>query len=120
MNFPLPMLMFFESLVIIFIILCFVSAGLVAIIIRKVQKKVFFIGTSFFFVLFGISRIFYFIYDFVLLNNDIIWQFAAAIGIIAVICMLFVIEKSLVPGTKFIFTGISTVILRMRKKKEKN
>ena len=109
----MEMIILYESLVIIFMCTCFGGALFIFLNIkrRNIEIKTFYISMAFFALVFGIARIFYYIFDFILIGDPIIWNIAAIIDIASIIFLLFAVEKSAVPSTKFVFTILASILL---------
>jgi len=108
------MLILYQTLVIIFILTCFIGSGFIFALLKirkEMEIKTFYVSAGFFAAFFGISRIYYYSFDFIYVGDLVTWKIAAVIGIISIIFLLFAVEKTVVPGTKFVFTIIGTVIL---------
>lgn len=107
------MLILYMVLSILVITAFFVGGGVVLSLVRKTEVKQFFIAFGAFFAVFGVSRIFYHINDFV--NSDVIyWWIAQVLGLMSAVLILFALEVRL-KKTKFIFTmiGVTAVILML-------
>ena len=104
------MMIFYGILVIVVITMTFTGAGIVLWIMKDTEAKAFFTAFSIFLILFGISRIFYYIHDF-FNPNVLYWQIAAIIGMISASCVLFAIEVKVFRKSKFLFTIISIVAI---------
>ena len=103
----------YEILVIIYVIASIISSAIIFYQIRTIEagKSIFYlIGTGSFVILWGISRIFYFYYDFIYVGDLFFWKIAAVIGLVSITWLFFAIEKTVVPKTKFAFTIISIII----------
>ena len=107
------MIIIYELLVIFFICTCFGGASFIILNIqrRNIEVKTFYVSMALFALVFGIARIFYYIYDFILIGDVIIWNIAAIIDIASIIFLLFAVEKSVVPSTKFVFTILAMILL---------
>ena len=102
-------MLFYEILVIIVIVLCFLCSIPTLMRIKKTERKNFYLAWGIFYILFGVSRLFYFIQDFI--NQDIIfWRIAAIVGTLSLASVFYSIEKYHLTRSRFAFTTTTIVI----------
>lgn len=106
------MIYFLITLAISIIILYFTGAVFIFYKTQFIEAKWYFIGFGIFFLLFGMTRIFFLIND-LIYPNEFIWFIGSVLGVTSVIGVLFAIEKQIITQTRFALTitAIITIIL---------
>ncbi|MFX0136345.1 MAG: hypothetical protein ACFFDN_22075 [Candidatus Hodarchaeota archaeon] len=102
----------YEIFYIIIIITYFFVPLNILLKINKTKKRIFLLAVSVFFVINGILRIFYYIWNFINPDN-IFWIIGATLGVAGTIPLIFAVEKEIIHMTKYAYTilAISMFIL---------